>query len=129
MRKNTVLIFTRILYILFGIGTIVILWMSYRGTGGSGALGFGIAYLFLTLFLLVYIPFITILNLRKLKWVETKKRLFKFMGLFILFGVLNYAFDYFFRPSSIDLFREFSTALGLSFGISFIDITLCKRKY
>jgi len=84
-------------------------------------------YFFLTFFMFLYVPFITILNSRKLKWVEIRKRLFKFIAVFILFGALNYGFDYVFRPSNIDLFREFSIALGLAFGGSFIDVTFLKK--
>jgi len=69
----------------------------------------------------------TILNLRKLKWAEIKKSIFKFITLFVWFGVLNLCLDYFFRHSNIDLFKEFSTSLGLAFVFSF-DIPLFKKK-
>lgn len=128
MKKNRVLIFTRILYILFAIGTIILLLMAYKGIDSRIAFKFGIGYIFLTFFLLLYIPLITILNLRKLKWIEIRKRLFKFIASFTLFGTLNYIIDYVLRPSNIDLFREFSIALGLAFGITFIDVTFLKKK-
>ncbi|PAB57391.1 hypothetical protein [Anaeromicrobium sediminis] len=128
MKKNKLLIFTRILYILFAIGTIIVFWMVYKDIDSSFAFKFGIGYVFLTFFLLLYVPFVTILNLRKLKWVEIRRRVIKFIGLFISFGTLNYIFDYVFRPSNIDLFREFSSGLGLAFGISFIDVTFFKKK-
>ncbi|MDS1030050.1 hypothetical protein RDV78_06020 [Bacillota bacterium LX-D] len=122
------LIFTRILYTLFIIGTIISLFIVYKDIDNSIAFKFLIGYLFFTFFLILYVPFITILNSRKLKRVEIRKRLFKFIALFILFGSLNYIFDYVFRPSNIDVFREFSIALGLAFGISFIDVTFLKKK-
>jgi len=84
-------------------------------------------YLFFTFFLLLYVPIITIVNSRKLKWFEIRKRLFKFIFLFILFGVVNYTMDFFFRPLKVDLFRELSIALGLAFGISFFDVTFSKE--
>ncbi|MFZ5967454.1 MAG: hypothetical protein ACOYVK_09820 [Bacillota bacterium] len=128
MKKNTELTFTRILYILFVFGTIILLWMAYKDLDSSFAFKFGIGYLALTLFLLLYTPFVTILNSRKLKWIEIRKRLFKFVALFILFGTINYIFDYFIRPTNIDLFRELLIALGSAFGISFIDVTLLEKK-
>lgn len=128
MKKNTLLIFTRILYTLFFIGTLISLFIVYKDIDSSIAFKFLIGYLFFAFFLLMYVIFIIIFNSRKLKWGEIKGRLFKFIALFILFGVLNYVFDYAFRPSNIDLFRGFSTALGLAFGISFISITLYKRE-
>jgi len=128
--KRTILdvYFTRILYILFAIGTIILLWMAYKDIDSKMAYKFGIGYLFLTFFLLLYIPFITISNLRKLKWIGIRKRLFKFIALFVSVGTLHYIYDYFFRPSNIDLFRAFSSALGLAFGISFIDVIFLKKK-
>jgi len=128
MKKNTVLNFTRILFILFAIGTIISLWIAYKDVDSSIAFKFLMGYLFFALFLLLYIPVITILNLKKLKWVGIRKRLFKFITLFILFGTLNYIFDYVVRPSNIDLFREFSSGLGLALGISFIDVTFLKKQ-
>lgn len=128
MKNNTVLNFTRILYILFAIATIILLWMVYKDIDNSIAFKFGIGYVFFSFFLILYVLFITILNSKKLKWVEIRKRLFKFITLFILFGSLNYIFDYVFRPSKIDLFRGFSSGLGLAFGISFMDIIFLKKK-
>ncbi len=128
MKKNMLQIFTRTLYIIFAIGTIILLWMVYNHIDGRMALYFGMAYVFLTLFLIVYVPVVTILSSRKLQWVDVKKRLFKFFVLFIVFGASNYVFDYAFRPSNIDLLRNFSIALGLAFGISFIDVTLKKKR-
>ncbi|SMB85199.1 hypothetical protein SAMN00017405_1617 [Desulfonispora thiosulfatigenes DSM 11270] len=78
--------------------------------------------------MILYVPFVTILNSRRLKWIEIRKRLLKFIALFAMFGVVNYVFDYVFRPSNIDLFRAFSNALGLSFGISFVDVIFLKKK-
>ena len=127
MKKNTVLNVTKVLYIQFIIGTIITLFIVYSHIDSSIAFKFLMGYLFLTIFLILYVPFITILNSRKLKWGEIRKRLIKFITLFILYGALNYGFDYVFRHSKIDLFRESSIAFGLAFGTSFIDVTLKKR--
>lgn len=128
MRKDVSLIFTRILYTLFIIGTIISLIIVYKDIDSRVAFRFLTGYLFFTVFLLLYVPFITFLNLKKLKWVEVRKRLLKFIALLILFSVSNYIFDYFFRPANMDLFRAFSIALGLAFGISFIDVTFLNKK-
>lgn len=127
MKKNTVLDFTKVLYILFIIGTIIILFIMYSYIHSSIAFKFLIGYLFLTIFLILYVTLITILNSRKLKCGEERKGLIKFITLFILYGTLNYIFDYIFRHSNIDLFKDFSIALGLAFATSFIDGTLEKK--
>jgi hypothetical protein len=102
--------------------------MVYKDIHSSIAFTFAIGYVLLTFLLLLYVPIITIINSRKLKWVEIRKRLFKFIALFILFSALNYIYDCVFRHSNIDLFRVFSSAAGLAFGISFIDVTLLKKE-
>ena len=129
MKKNAaVLIFTRILYVLAVIGTIISLFIVYKDIDSIFAIRFLMGFLYFVFFMLLYIPFITVINSRKFQGAEIRKRLLKFIVLFISFGVSNYVFDYFFRPSNIDFFREFSVPLGLSFGIAFIDATFLKSK-
>lgn len=128
MKKSILFVVTRIFYMLFIIATIITLFIVYKCIDNSIAFKFLIGYFFLSFLFLLYVLFITILNSRKLKWVEIRKRLYKFIALFILFGALNYGFDYVFRPSNIDLFREFSTALGLAFSTSFTDVIFFKKK-
>jgi tryptophan-rich sensory protein len=128
MKKNTVLIFTRILYVLTVIGTIISLFIVYKDIDSIFAIRFLMGFLYFVLFMILYVLSITFINLRKFQGAEIRKILIKFIVLFISFGVLNYVFDYFFRPSNINFFREFSVALGLSFGITFIDATFLKSK-
>lgn len=127
MNRN-ILLFTKFLCALFIICTIIMLFIVYNNVENNIVSKFGMCYFYLTLLFIIYIPLITIFNSRKLKWSKLKERLPKFIALFILFGALNFVFDYAFRPSNIDLFKEFSIAFGLTFGISFIDITLFRRK-
>lgn len=130
MKKNKINKLTRMLFVLFGILTVFALLFAYEiiNIDSSIAFKFLIGYLGLTFFLLLYILFIIILNLRKFEKSDISKRMFKFITLFILFGSLNFIFDYIFRPSEIDLLRELSTSLGVSFVISFIDVIFLKRK-
>lgn len=123
MRKNILFI----LYALFLIATIIMFLIVYNCIGGNLALPFVMGYLVLILFYAIYMFSMTIVNLKKLKWVEIKKSIFKFITLFVSFGVLNYGFDYFVRHSNIDLLREFSTSLGIAFAFSFADIAFSKK--
>lgn len=128
MKKNATLLFTRILYVLFAIGTIISIFIVYKDIDNRITFRFVIGYIFFTFFMLLYVPFITFFNLRKFKWIEIRKRLFRFIALFILFGASNYGLNYFFRPSNLDLYKSFFNALGLAFGITFIDVTFLKNK-
>jgi len=125
MKNNRLL---PILYVIFTIGTIIMFFIAYMNIDCNITIPFIMGYLLLTLFLVIYTFIMTILNLRKLRWVEIKRRLFKFITLFVSFGILNFSFDYFFRHSKIDLFREFSISLGLVFAYSFADIEFLKKK-
>lgn len=128
LKKNIVLTFTKILYTIFIIGTIILLFFTYKDIDSSIAFKFAIGYVLLTFFLILYIPIVTILNSRKLKWAEIRKRIFKFIALFIFFGASHYILDYVFRRPNLDLFKAFSSSVGLAFGLSFIDVTLLKKK-
>ena len=125
--KNNILLIP-ILYVIFIIGTIIMLFIAYMNIDCSIPTPLIIGYLVLTLSLVIYTFIRTIFNLRKLRWFEIRERVFKFITLFVSFGILNYSFDYFFRHSNIDLFKEFSTSLGLIFALSFVDITFLKKK-
>lgn len=127
MKKNTWLSFTRVLYGIFTAATIIAFIIVYKDIDSSIALKFLIGYLFLVLFLLLYVPLITIINSKKLSKAEVRERLVKFLVWFLLLGAVGYGFDYIFRPSKVDLLREFSIALGIAFGISFIDVTFLKK--
>ena len=127
-KSAAVIIFTRILYVLAVIGTVISLFIVYKDIDSIFAIRFLMGFLYFALFMLLYISFITVINLRKFQGAEIRKRLLKSIVLFISFGVLNYVFDYFFRPSNMNSFREFSVALGLSFGITFTDAILLKSK-
>lgn len=125
MKRYTDLTFTKSLYILFGIGTIISLIIVYGYMDGIFAYRFVMGYVFLTFFLLIYTSVVTILKLKGLKWAEVKKRLIRFISLFILFSGINYCVSYYLGTVS-DFYRIFSTSFGLSFGISFIDIIFSK---
>ncbi|HSR03666.1 MAG TPA: hypothetical protein VLM88_03680 [Proteiniclasticum sp.] len=128
MKRDKVLIFTKILYVLFAVGTVGAMVIVYSDADGSMAYNFLFGYVFLAFFMLLYIPIVTIMNSRKMRWTEIGRKILKFLGLFILISILNFGFDYLIRPSDIDAFRIFSSALGVSFGITFIDVIFLKKK-
>jgi hypothetical protein len=125
--KDKLLSFTKFLYGVFTISTVLAIIIVYLKVKSSFAIYFVVAYAILALFVLIYVPAITLLNSRKLKWINIRKRLVRFIVLFALFGLLNCSLDYFFRHVHINLLKDFSIALGLAFGISFFDITFLKR--
>lgn len=127
MEKDRVIIFTRILFVLFAVGTVISMVIVYSDADGKLAYNFLLGYVFLAFFMLLYTPIVTIINSRKLKWTEIRRKILRFFIFFILLSILNFVFDYLIRPSDIDAFRIFSNAFGVSFGISFIDVLFLRK--
>jgi len=46
----------------------------------------------------------------------------------VLLTFLNFLFDYFFRPSNIDLVRNISVAVGVSVGVVFFSTIFDKKE-
>lgn len=126
--RNKKLLLTKILYGLFVLSTLVIIFIIYRDVENGISYNFLLGYLFFTLFMLIYIPVITIMNARSFKWTKIKISLVKFISILFLLTAITYSFDYLVRPTQIDFSRNFSTSLGLSFSIAFFDIIFSKEK-
>lgn len=127
MKKNKTLLFTKIVYSLFLIGTIITCIIVYNNIDNNVALKFVIGYALFAVFMLLYVPTITLLNARNLKWDYLKKVLKEFIFFFAIIFLLNCAFDYIFKNSNIDILDACTHALGSSFGAAFIDVTFFKK--
>lgn len=126
MEKNKKMFLTRILYGLFVLSTLVIIFIVYKDIGNDISVNFLLGYSFFAFFMLIYIPVVTIVNARSFKWAQIKVSIVKFINILLLFTAITYGFDYLVRPTEINLVRNFSTSLGLSFSIAFFDIIFLK---
>ena len=66
--------------------------------------------------------------MRKLRWVDLRKRIYRFIISFVLLSGTSIIFYCFFKSAEIDFYRIFSNALGLSFGIAFFDLASSRKK-
>lgn len=128
MKKNTSVLLTKVIYSLFIMSTIIALIIVYKNIENPISTNFLLGYVLFAVLMVIYIPIITIVNAKKFKWKQIRKRIVKFVSLLILFTAVNYCFDYIVRPTEIDLLKNASTSLGISFGISFFDIVFSKNK-
>ncbi len=126
--RNKKLLLTKILYGLFLLSTLVIIFIVYKDIGNDISFNFLLGYIFFTFFMLIYIPGVTIMNTRSFKWTKIKVSLVKFISILLFLTAINYGFDYLVRPTEINLIRNFSTSLGLSFSLAFFDIIFLKEK-
>lgn len=127
MKKNNTLLFTKIVYSLFLIWTIIICIIIYNNIDNNITLKLVIGYALFVLFMLLYVPIITLFNARKLKWDYLKKVLNEFIFFFTIIFAFNCMFEYLFNHSDIDILDECFDALSLSFGVAFIDVTFLKK--
>lgn len=126
MKNNTS--FTKIVYLLIIVATIITGFIVYKDIDSKVAIGFVVGYVIFLFVYLLFTIFITIYNSRKFKWIELRRRFLKVAIYFITISVLNYILDYFFRPSEIDLFKILTRAFAIAFGICFSDVMFFKKK-
>ena len=127
MNINKTLIFTKSVYLLVIIGAIISGIIIYNDIKNNIATKFVLGYALLCAFFLLYVPIITIVNARKLKWEYIKKLLKEFVICFAMIFVLNCILDYVFISHNIDLLDALLDAGSLSFCITFIDVTFLKK--
>ncbi|KAA0955406.1 hypothetical protein FQ087_12350 [Sporosarcina sp. ANT_H38] len=125
MKKN---ILTYIIYALLAVGTITTLFIVYKDIDSSYSLAFVIGYIIFLFLSAFYFMIAVIINVRKLKWIEIRKRLYKFIAYFVLLSGFPYIADYIFKSLEFDLYNIVTISLGLSFGIVFLDLVFYKEK-
>lgn len=128
MKRYKMLILNKILYVAIIIGTIVSLIIVYGNIETDIAVNFVKIYAILALFMLIYIPIIVLINIKKLDKEDIKKRTLKFIKLFFALIFINYIVDYIKRPMEAKMFSNWTQSLGLSFGIYFLDVMFLKGR-
>ncbi len=127
MNKNKILRFTKALYIIAFVSTIIVLFIVYTKNESKIAWRFVIVFLFFLIFFAIYMLIITITNLRKLKWLEIRKMLRNFIVLFVMSAILCFAVNIIFRPSKADFFHVLPSAFSSALGITLFDVIFYNR--
>ena len=125
MKKN---ILTYLIYLLVVVGMIILFFIVYKDIDSSFSFAFIIGYIIFLFLTFLYFMIAIIINLRKSRWIEIRKRLYKFIAYFVLFSVFSYIAGYIFKSSELDLLNIISIPLGLSLGIAFFDLVIFKDK-
>ena len=88
---------------------------------------FGFGYITLVLFSLIYVPIITFRNAKKVKKIYVRKAfksfVISYISTFAFFFILNLFFNKF------TITNMLIKSLGISFGVSFWNITMLNKKY
>jgi len=127
MKKNNFFKLTNIIYALFIVSTIIMIFIVYKNIDNYLSLKFVIGYVVFLLLYSSYLTFVTIKNMRTLKWLDIRKRFFKSIVSFVLFYSLNFIFNYVFKHK-IDFLSGVGSSLGLSVGTYFYDLAFLKNK-
>lgn len=85
---------------------------------------YGISF-FLLFF--IYIPIVTLLQLKSLSKKDSKDRLVRFAKCFICYFLISGCLSIVFKSKDHTMFRIISMSLGASFGISFFDLLILKK--
>lgn len=121
MKKSKINIFEGVFFAMLVIATGVLFFIIYNDVDSDISFKFIIGYVICLLIFAIYEIIIGIIYLRKLTWGEARKVLLKFIALTILWTILLYGLDYFFRPLKKDLLRSFPIGLGTALGWFLIE--------
>jgi len=124
MRQSTI---TSIICTLCVLSTVIISFIVYMDIDNSFSFGFMLGYIFFIIIVSLYWIITLIINIKNIKWFELRKRLFKFIGLFISFSAAIYIFNYIFRSSEIGIY-DLSTPLAMALSLTFFDLVFFKDK-
>jgi hypothetical protein len=113
---------------LFIVSTIITLFIVYKDIDNSFSFKFLISYVIFLFLFLFYFIIATVINMKKLKLFDIRKRMYRFITSFVLLSGTSIIFYYFFKPAEIDFYTILSNALGLSLGISFFDLAFPRKK-
>lgn len=127
MKKYNFLKLTNIVYALFIVSTIIMIFIVYKNIDNYLSFKFVVGYVIFILLYLGYLTFVTIKNMRILKWLDIRKRLIKsiisFVALYSLYFIFNYVFKH-----KIDFLSGVGSSLGLSVGTYFYDLAFLKKQ-
>lgn len=115
--------------IIFGlliVGGIVTFFIVYKDIDHSFSSKFVVGYIFFMFLYVLYFTILVIFNISKLKWVDLRKRLIKFVAYFVLLFGVSYLVGLIYKP--IELNRMIAMSLQLSFIFVFIDLLFNEKK-
>ena len=84
------------LYTIFVLSTIITLFIVYKDIDNSFSFKFVIGYVIFLILFLIYFIIATVINMRKLKWFDIRKRMYRFIASFVFLSGTSIIYYYFF---------------------------------
>ncbi|MGP4081132.1 hypothetical protein ACTWQL_14580 [Pseudalkalibacillus sp. R45] len=116
-------------YSVFILSTTATIVIVYKDIEHSLAVKFIVGYVIFLLVSLYYFIIAATSNIRKLKRIQIRKRVYTFIISFTLLSSSSFALNNFLNPGVMDYYKIFSIALGISLGIAFFDLTFRKESH
>ena len=124
MKKNLLAI---LMYTLGIVGFIITLFIIYKDINNSFATKFIFGYLIYLVLFVFYFVIGTIMNLRKIEWVDIRKRLYKFIVNFVFLSCLGLIYCYLKKSSEIDFDKVLFLPLAISLASAFSDLPFIRK--
>lgn len=113
--------------ILFALGTVISLFIVYKDIKNTFSTKFVIGYVIFAFLFLIYFVVISIINAKNLSRFAIRKRLLKFIIIFITCWFLLVLITYL-AKGQVNILDKVSVPLGSAFGISFLDLAFINKK-
>lgn len=127
MKSNELRGLSLFLSVLFGLATVIVLTMTYFDLNGEWVFPFLIGYVFLTFFMLLYVPIVTLIQVKHVQSDVLRKKVRTFLVSFFLFLALGHVTNLLFFPQKADLLYSAMIAFGVAFGSSFVETIFFKN--
>lgn len=108
------------MYIILILGMITTFIIVFNHVENPYAIKFVIIYVILLSLFFLYFIVITIFNMRRLKWTDIQKRLFKFLCIFGTTWLVCIIFTYLMK-GQVNILDKLFVPLGAAFGATFSD--------
>lgn len=128
MKKDILSKINYVIYTLLFASTILAIFFAYKKINTPFTYKFVIVYLFFLFSCLLYMVIITVINMKRINWIGSKKRLIHFLMWFAFLAVSKYITMFLFKLPSKGLWGDLSVPLGLSLGLTFCDVMFFIKK-
>jgi hypothetical protein len=110
------------MYAIFVVSSIALIVIIYKDNESPWALKFVIGYIIFLLLFCLYVIAVAVMNMKKMKWIDIRKRLVNFLLWFIALAAFIYINNFILNRPSKGVYGDLAIPLGLSFGIAFFDL-------
>ena len=122
------MIYNVLVYLTFGISTLITVWIIYAGIDTLLASNYLIFYVLFVLFFILYVSVVFLAKRKRLNKTDIKKRIGTFMITFIVISSAIFIYQYIFRKTAINYYRVFSPAIIIAYWSAFSNLIFSRKR-